>query len=381
MRTCACAAVLAAALVSVPGALAARATTFSVSSFAVRYGGTVVLSGRAADHRAGVAVAVLARPFNRGSLNRIAVVRTRSGGYWRYTAKPAIATTYGANLAGSHSRTLMVGVRPALSLRVLSGGRLLGRALAGRSFRGRLVKLQQQSGSTWRTLAQRALDRRSEVVFGGSIVPRGAATLRLAMSVNEAGAGYLGAYGTPLRLRPRWVSLNATSTQVVYGQSVALTGRLSAKKPGVPLQILARPFVSSSFRSVATIHTTTGGRWTYRTRPPFLTAYEVRFSNATSNPVTVGVHPLLTIRILSGDRIWAHVGLAKDIKGRQLQLQRRVRGSWKTIARVPLNAKATAIFPPRMLPGGTSTLRTAISVNQVGAGFLGGVSDPFTYHR
>jgi hypothetical protein len=48
---------------------------------------------------------------------------------------------------------------------------------------------------------------------------------------------------------------------------------------------------------------------------------------------------------------------------------------------LPLDLKASAIFTPSMLPAGTSTLRTAISVNQAGAGYLGGFSKPFVYHR
>ena len=43
--------------------------------------------------------------------------------------------------------------------------------------------------------------------------------------------------------------------------------------------------------------------------------------------------------------------------------------------------QATAVFSAAQTPQGASTLRTAISVNQVGAGFLGGFSAPFTYQR
>jgi hypothetical protein len=43
--------------------------------------------------------------------------------------------------------------------------------------------------------------------------------------------------------------------------------------------------------------------------------------------------------------------------------------------------EASAVFVPKQLPAGTSRLRVAISVNQVGAGYLGGFGKPFVYHR
>jgi hypothetical protein len=90
----------------------------------------------------------------------------------------------------------------------------------------------------------------------------------------------------------------------------------------------------------------------------------------------------MLVRMLSGDRVWAHVGLMRRMTGRSLEVQKRMAtGAWKTVSRLPLDLKASAIFTPSMLPAGTSTLRTAISVNQAGAGYLGGFSKPFVYHR
>ena len=54
---------------------------------------------------------------------------------------------------------------------------------------------------------------------------------------------------------------------------------------------------------------------------------------------------------------------------------------WLSIATLSLDRTASAIFTPTMLPAGTSKLRIAISVNEVGAGYLGGIGQPFVYHR
>jgi hypothetical protein len=64
-----------------------------------------------------------------------------------------------------------------------------------------------------------------------------------------------------------------------------------------------------------------------------------------------------------------------------VQLQRRTStGRWLTIARARLNARSAATFRPK-LRRGISTLRVAISINQVGAGYLAGFSPWLTYRR
>ena len=51
-----------------------------------------------------------------------------------------------------------------------------------------------------------------------------------------------------------------------------------------------------------------------------------------------------------------------------------------TLKRLPLNTSSAAIFRAA-LPQGASTLRIAISVNQAGAGYLGGTSRTILYQR
>ena len=62
-------------------------------------------------------------------------------------------------------------------------------------------------------------------------------------------------------------------------------------------------------------------------------------------------------------------------------MQQLVEGQWKTVAKMPLNRSNEAIFSAAKLPGGTSTLRIAMSVNQAGTGYMGAFSEPFVYQR
>ena len=77
----------------------------------------------------------------------------------------------------------------------------------------------------------------------------------------------------------------------------------------------------------------------------------------------------------------AHVDAGRSLKGRDVQVQQLVEGQWKTVAKMPLNGGNEAIFSADQLPGGTSQLRIAMSVNQAGAGYMGAFSEPFVYQR
>ena len=55
-------------------------------------------------------------------------------------------------------------------------------------------------------------------------------------------------------------------------------------------------------------------------------------------------------------------------------------GRWATVARLRLNRLSNATFAIK-LPKGRSTIRVAMSINQAGAGYLGGTSRAFAITR
>ena len=62
------------------------------------------------------------------------------------------------------------------------------------SFAGRTVQLQRRSATgCWITIKRVRLNGRSAALIRATL-PRGRSTLRIAMSVNQAGTGYLGAF-------------------------------------------------------------------------------------------------------------------------------------------------------------------------------------------
>jgi hypothetical protein len=73
------------------------------------------------------------------------------------------------------------------------------RVVGNHSFAGRLVQLQRWNGSRWVTKRRPRLGSSSRAEFRATL-PKGRSTLRAAFSINQAGAGYLGATSNVLKV-------------------------------------------------------------------------------------------------------------------------------------------------------------------------------------
>jgi hypothetical protein len=155
----------------------------------VVYGRSVMLSGLVPTRRPAESVTVIAQKFG-GSPVAVATLYTGDGGVWRYLARPRIGTTYQASSNGVTSREMAIGVRPRVLFRRVGRVRFSVRVLGARSFKGRRVKLQRRTSRGFVTVKLVRLNRRSAKTFRVQL-RRGRSTLRVVMSVNQAGAGYL----------------------------------------------------------------------------------------------------------------------------------------------------------------------------------------------
>ena len=189
--------VLLAGLALVPSALGIRAGTpstlsLSVSSHRALFGHGVTLTGRLTGaNRSGRAVSIVAWPYGRSAPHRLGVAHTTANGRWAFKAAPKLQTAYQAHAAGTVSPRVVVGVAPSVAVHVLANGRLRVQLAAGRSFNGRFVELQRRSSNgAWQTIDRKRLSSASIAVLAPSL-PQ--STIRVAMSVNQAGVGYLGA--------------------------------------------------------------------------------------------------------------------------------------------------------------------------------------------
>jgi len=175
--------------------------TLTAPAFQVVYGRGILLSGFVPTRRAGETVIVFAQPLGEGSPRSVATILTAADGSWRWLAKPRIRTSYAAQWAGALSASSVVGVRPAIALRRTASGAFSTRVSGARSFAGRGVQLQRQSAAgRWITIKRVRLNARSGKVFRATL-PRGTSRLRIAMSVNQAGAGYLAGFSRTIVVR------------------------------------------------------------------------------------------------------------------------------------------------------------------------------------
>jgi hypothetical protein len=178
------------------------------------------------------------------------------------------------------------------------------------------------------------------------------------------------------------VSLQSSTTQVVYGAPVTISGTIATRQSGVTVSVLQEPFGQTSFSTLGTVVTGPGGTWSYQVRPKMQTSYQAKAPEGTSITMTVGVRPAVSLRVITGKRFTTKVTAAKTFTGKVVQLQRLLPGNrWETLAKAKLNTNSSAIFPASKLPLGTSLVRIAMSVNQAGAGYLGGFSRTLSYHR
>jgi hypothetical protein len=163
------------------------------------FGGRVLLSGVVPTHQPNETVIVYAQPYGEGSPRAVATILTGVNGAWQYLARPKIATTYQASWRSRLSTSVTIAVRPRITFTRLRSGHFVARVIGGHSFAGRLVQLQRWNGVRWVTLRRARLGSRSRAEFKAAL-RKGRSTLRIAFSVNQAGAGYLGAMSPTLRV-------------------------------------------------------------------------------------------------------------------------------------------------------------------------------------
>lgn len=187
-------------------------------------------------------------------------------------------------------------------------------------------------------------------------------------------------YGADVTFSTTGVSLVVAARQVVFGGRIRLTGTVPTHTAGEQVVIFSKPYGIASARSVATVLTGVNGVWTYLARPQIATAYQASWRSGLSGTVGVAVHPRVTITRYKNGRFFIRVYGAHGFPHRVVQLQRKVGTRWVTIKRVRLGLRSRIEFRATIRKG-RSTVRGAFSVNQAGAGYLGGTSRALTFRR
>ena len=174
--------------------------TLATSLSILTYGTKATLSGVVSDHKAGEQVTIYYQPYPQPNLIERATLLTSAGGAYSFIVGPQVLTNYQVAWKGAYATPVSIQVAPKLTLGRNNGWII--HAAAGRSFAGRVVQLQRLNVATgqWVTLKKVLLNARSaaKVLYP---LPAGVNRLRLTMSVNQAGAGFLGVIGPTITWR------------------------------------------------------------------------------------------------------------------------------------------------------------------------------------
>jgi hypothetical protein len=176
--------------------------TLTVSAPILTYGTQATLTGVISSHAAGQQVTIYYRPYPQPNLIQRATLLTGPGGTFSFIVAPQILTTYEASWKGVFAAPTTVQVQPKLTLGRNNGWII--HVAGGRTFAGRAVQFQRLNLLTgqWVTLQKVILNSRSSARIAYPL-PKGTSRLRLTMSVNQAGAGFLGAIGPTVIWRTR----------------------------------------------------------------------------------------------------------------------------------------------------------------------------------
>jgi plastocyanin len=174
--------------------------TLAASAKYVVAGDKLTLTGIVSNHQAGEQVSIFYQPYPMPNAIQRAVVLTTTGGAFSFAVAPGILTTYQATWKGAFATPTTVQVQPRLALG--RNGAWIIHAYGGHGLAGRDVQFQRLNTGTgqWVTLKKVQLNARSAARVDVTL-PKGLNQLRLAMSVNSAGAGLLGGISPVLRWR------------------------------------------------------------------------------------------------------------------------------------------------------------------------------------
>jgi plastocyanin len=166
----------------------------------VTYGSGLSLSGVVSSLQPNETVEVWAQPYGQASFALAATILTGVGGAWSYATKPNVLTFYKVRWRNLESAVATVGVAPSISLR-RTGSWWVVKTVGARTFSRKAVLIQRlNSFGQWVSVKKVTLNSSGAQRFKVTL-PKGLNRLRVAMSINQAGAGYLGAFSKTIQYR------------------------------------------------------------------------------------------------------------------------------------------------------------------------------------
>jgi hypothetical protein len=158
------------------------------------------------------------------------------------------------------------------------------------------------------------------------------------------------------------ITLKASPLVVTYGVPTTLSGTVTNASGNQNVDVLHQECGTTAMKPLASITPTATGGYTYAAHPRLNTAYEAKFKNAASTPVTVKVRPLMSLQRIARGKFNVSVSAAQSFAGHTVLFQRyaAASGRWVRVKAVALVAGATVTTPLPSTITSTATFRVRI---------------------
>ena len=164
-------------------------TTISASRSVITCCQPVKLSGTVSTQKAGVTVTILGREIDDLAAVPIATAMSDATGSWTVTVRPAVKTTYTAQIGTAPTAGVTINLHPRVGLGI-NGRRWTVKVTGRDSFAGSLVLLQRRVGYHWVTIGRVVLNLSSTGRFV-THVRHAHWTIRAFVPSRETGPGYM----------------------------------------------------------------------------------------------------------------------------------------------------------------------------------------------
>ena len=180
----------------------APSVSIALSAPIVFYGAGIRLTGFISSGAANQDVSIWEKPFGSASFIKQADLKTGTSGAYDFTDIPQVLSEYQARWGTRASAVVGVGVRPRITF-IRRSPWFVTSARAGRSLAGRWVYVQRRS-----SLGQWVNRKKVRIGSSGARrfqmdLPRGRHILRIFMTTNQAGTGYVWSHSRTLVVTKR----------------------------------------------------------------------------------------------------------------------------------------------------------------------------------
>ena len=167
-------------------------------------GSQIHLAGAISPPAVGDTVAIWVQPFGQASFAKLQDVQTTTNGVYDVITSPQILTAYKATWKGKESAVINVAVSPRLTLSRIRSWFVARAQAPAKSFGGRWVYIQRLNRfGDWVRIKKVFLNRQGAKRFKLRGLPNGLNRVRVFMTTNQAGAGYIFGTSSTLSFRRR----------------------------------------------------------------------------------------------------------------------------------------------------------------------------------